>query len=55
MYIYIYIQCKYIHIKVNHARDAEARAKVLARQAELKAGNVEQQLDSLETKLKQVN
>jgi hypothetical protein len=40
---------------VNHARDAEARAKVIARQAEMKAGTVEQQLESLETKLKQVS
>ena len=39
--------------KVSHARDAEARAKVLARQAEGKAGEVERQLDSLETKLKE--
>lgn len=39
--------------KVNHARDAEARAKALARQAEQKAGSVEQQLTSLESKLKE--
>jgi chromosome segregation ATPase len=39
--------------KVSHARDAEARAKVLARQAEGKAGEVEKALESIEEKLKQ--